>query len=211
MSNYKFSGWRVMDIKKIIIIVVMVFLGIIGFNYYSSAQSEKNRAARIAETEVLRDQLAKVESDKAKQAEIEQQRLEFEAMPEKAQQIIIAKASVPQPEIEYQSFNFEKEDRAKLDEIMGRWGDASSIASRTSRIALPAVVKDMQSIKRELDKLSVTPCLTKAQANLMAAMETEITMYLKFMADSKADISGDMLEVYKAQEQYYLIIKKCTD
>lgn len=200
-----------MDIKKIIIIVVMVFLGIIGFNYYSSTQSEKNRTARIAETEVLRDQLAKAESDKAKQAEVEQQRLEFEAMPEKAQQIIIAKASVPQPEIEYQSFNFEKEDRAKLDEIMGRWGDASSIASRTSRIALPAVVKDMQSIKRELDKLSVTPCLTKAQANLMAAMETEITMYLKFMADSKADISGDMLEVYKAQEQYYLIIKKCTD
>lgn len=200
-----------MDIKKILIIVVMVFLGIIGFNYYSSTQSEKNRAARIAETEVLRDQLAKAESDKAKQAEVEQQRLEFEAMPEKAQQIIIAKASVPQPEIEYQSFNFEKEDRAKLDEIMGRWGDASSIASRTSRIALPAVVKDMQSIKRELDKLSVTPCLTKAQANLMAAMETEITMYLKFMADSKADISGDMLEVYKAQEQYYLIIKKCTD
>lgn len=200
-----------MDIKKIIIIAVIALLGIIGFNYYSSAQSEKNRAARIAETEVLRDQLAKVESDKAKQAEIEQQRLEFEAMPEKAQQIIIAKASVPQPEIEYQSFNFEKEDRAKLDEIMGRWGDASSIASRTSRIALPAVVKDMQSIKRELDKLSVTPCLTKAQANLMAAMESEITMYLKFMADSKADISGDMLEVYKAQEQYYLIIKKCTD
>jgi len=200
-----------MDIKKILIIVVMVFLGIIGFNYYSSTQSEKNRAARIAETEVLRDQLAKAESDKAKQAEVEQQRLEFEAMPEKAQQIIIAKASVPQPEIEYQSFNFEKEDRAKLGEIMGRWGDASSIASRTSRIALPAVVKDMQSIKRELDKLSVTPCLTKAQANLMAAMETEITMYLKFMADSKADISGDMLEVYKAQEQYYLIIKKCTD
>lgn len=189
----------------------MVFLSIIGFNYYSSTQSEKNRAARIAETEVLRDQLAKAESDKAKQAEVEQQRLEFEAMPEKAQQIIIAKASVPQPEIEYQSFNFEKEDRTKLDEIMGRWGDASSIASRTSRIALPAVVKDMQSIKRELDKLSVTPCLTKAQANLMAAMESEITMYLKFMADSKADISGDMLEVYRAQEQYYLIIKKCTD
>ena len=200
-----------MDIKKIVAIAALALLVIISFNYYSSAKSEKNRAARIAETEVLRDQLAKTESDKTKQAEVEQQRLEFEAMPEKAQQIIIAKASVPQPEIEYQSFNFEKEDRAKLDEIMGRWGDASSIASRTSRIALPAIVKDMQSIKRELDKLSVTPCLTKAQANLMAAMESEITMYLRFMSDSKADISGDMLEVYRAQEQYYLIIKRCTD
>lgn len=200
-----------MNIKTMAIAALIVLLGIIGFNYYSSAQSEKNRTARMAETEALRDQIAKVESDKAKQAEVEQQRIEFDAMPEKAQQIIIAKASVPQPEIEYQSFNFEKEDRAKLDEIMGRWGDASSIASRTSRIALPAVVKDMQAIKRELDKLSVTPCLTKAQANLMAAMESEITMYLRFMADSKADISSDMMEVYRAQEQYYLIIKRCTD
>lgn len=199
------------NIKTMAIAALIVLLGIIGFNYYSSTQSEKNRTARIAETEALRDQIAKAESDKAKQAEVEQQRIEFDAMPEKAQQIIIAKASEPQPEIEYQSFNFEKEDRAKLDEIMGRWGDASSIASRTSRIALPAVVKDMQSIKRELDKLSVTPCLTKAQANLMAAMESEITMYLRFMADSKADISSDMMEVYRAQEQYYLIIKRCTD
>ncbi len=199
------------NIKTMAIAALMVLLGIIGFNYYSSAQSEKNRTARMAETEALRDQIAKVESDKAKQAEVEQQRIEFDAMPEKAQQIIIAKASEPQPEMEYQSINFEKEDRAKLDEIMGRWGDASSIASRTSRIALPAVVKDMQAIKRELDKLSVTPCLTKAQANLMAAMESEITMYLRFMADSKADISGDMMEVLKAQEQYYIIIKKCTD
>lgn len=200
-----------MDIKKIITIAVVVFLGIIGFNYYSSAQSEKNRTALVAETEALCVDLAQAESDKVKQAQIQQQKIEFEAMPEKAQQIITAKESGPQPEMEYQNINFEKEDRAKLDEIMGRWNDASAIASRTSRIALPAVVKDMQSIKREVDKLSVTPCLTRAQANLMAAMESEITMYLRFMADSKADISGDMMEVYKAQEQYYLIIKKCTD
>lgn len=199
------------NIKTIVVAVVIALLGIISFNYYSSAQSEKNRSARIAETEALRGQLAKAENDKAKQAEIEQQWVEFEAMPEKAQQIITAKASEPQPEIEYQGINFEKEDRAKLDEIMGRWSDASAIASRTSRIALPAVIKDMQSIKRELDKVSVTPCLTKAQANLMAAMESEITMYLRFMSDSKADISGDMMEVYRAQEQYYIIIKRCTD
>ncbi|MBH0095937.1 hypothetical protein I6E61_05985 [Psychrobacter sp. NZS113] len=200
-----------MEIKKIIIIAVILLLSIIGFNYYNSAQSARKIADRTSETEALRADLAQAENDKVKQAKIQQQQLEFEAMPEKAQQIIAAKESEPQPDIEYQNINFEKEDRAKLDEIMGRWTDASAIASRTSRIALPAVVKDMQSIKREVDKLSVTPCLTRAQANLMAAMESEITMYLKFMSDSKADISGDMMEVYKAQEQYYLIIKKCTD
>lgn len=43
-----------MDIKKIVVIAALVLLAIIGFNYYSSAQSEKARTARMAETEALR-------------------------------------------------------------------------------------------------------------------------------------------------------------
>lgn len=43
-----------MDIKKIVIIAAILLLALIGFNYYSSAQSEKARTARMAETEVLR-------------------------------------------------------------------------------------------------------------------------------------------------------------
>lgn len=43
-----------MDIKKIVAIAALVFLAIIGYNYYSSAQSEKARTARMAETEALR-------------------------------------------------------------------------------------------------------------------------------------------------------------
>lgn len=43
-----------MDIKKIVIIAAILLLALIGFNYYSSAQSEKARTARMAETEALR-------------------------------------------------------------------------------------------------------------------------------------------------------------
>lgn len=43
-----------MDIRKILIIAALALLAIIGFNYYSSAQSEKARAVRVAETEALR-------------------------------------------------------------------------------------------------------------------------------------------------------------
>lgn len=43
-----------MDIKKIVIIAAVVLLALIGFNYYSSAQSEKARTTRMAETEALR-------------------------------------------------------------------------------------------------------------------------------------------------------------
>lgn len=43
-----------MDIKKMVAIAALVLLAIIGYNYYSSAQSEKARNARMAETEALR-------------------------------------------------------------------------------------------------------------------------------------------------------------
>lgn len=43
-----------MDIKKMVAIAALALLAIIGFNYYSSAQSEKARTARMAETEALR-------------------------------------------------------------------------------------------------------------------------------------------------------------
>lgn len=46
-----------MDIKKIVIIAAVVLLALIGFNYYSSAQSAKSVAARTAETEGLRASL----------------------------------------------------------------------------------------------------------------------------------------------------------
>ena len=43
-----------MDIKKILVVAAILLIAIIGYNYYSSAQSEKARAAHMAETEALR-------------------------------------------------------------------------------------------------------------------------------------------------------------
>lgn len=200
-----------MDIKKIMIIAVIVLLGIIGFNYYSSAQSEKARAVRVAETETLRNQIKIKEMDQARNTQIQQDREELEDMPIAAQKIIATKESQPEVGIEYQDINVQKEDRAKLDDIMERWSDASIVASRTSRIALSSVVQDMQSLRREADKLVVTPCLTRAQANLLVGMDSELTGYLKFMADPDASITQDIVGKYEAYAKYYEIVKKCTD
>lgn len=65
-----------MDIKKIVVAAALVLLAIIGYNYYSSAQSEKARAARMAETEALRASIpqpevrrsAPIENDKPEDA-----------------------------------------------------------------------------------------------------------------------------------------------
>ena len=200
-----------MDIKKIVIIVAVLLLAFIGFNYYSSAQSEKARAERMAETEALRSQIKIREMDQARNTQIQQDREELEGMPVAAQEIITAKESQPEAGIEYQDINTQKEDRAKLDDIMERWNDASIVASRTSRIALSNVVQDMQALRREADKLVVTPCLTRAQANLLVGMDSELTGYLKFMADPDASITQDVVGKYEAHAKYYELVKKCTD
>lgn len=200
-----------MDIKKIVVIAALVFLAIIGFNYYSSAQSEKARAVRVAETEALRNQIKIREIDQARNTQIQQDREELEGMPVAAQEIITAKESQSETGIEYEDINTQKEDRAKLDDIMERWNDASIVASRTSRIALSNVVQDMQALRREADKLVVTPCLTRAQANLLVGMDSELTGYLKFMSDSDASITQDIVGKYEAHAKYYELVKKCTD
>ncbi len=200
-----------MDIKKIVVIAALVFLAIIGYNYYSSAQSEKARAVRVAETEALRNQIKIREIDQARNTQIQQDREELEGMPIAAQEIITAKESQSETGIEYEDINTQKEDRAKLDDIMERWNDASIVASRTSRIALSNVVQDMQALRREADKLVVTPCLTRAQANLLVGMDSELTGYLKFMSDSDASITQDIVGKYEAHAKYYELVKKCTD
>ncbi|AAZ18879.1 hypothetical protein Psyc_1026 [Psychrobacter arcticus 273-4] len=200
-----------MDIKKILIIAAIVLLAFIGFNYYSSAQSQKARAVRVAETEALRNQIKIREIDQARNTQIQQDREELEGMPVAAQKIIATKESQTEGGVEYQDINAQTEDRAKLDDVMDRWSDASILASRTSRIALSNVVQDMQSLRREADKLVVTPCLTRAQANLLVGMDSELTGYLKFMADSDASITQDIVGKYEAFAKYYEIVKKCTD
>ena len=200
-----------MDIKKIVAVAALVFLAIIGYNYYSSAQSEKARTARIAETEAMKSRLVQAEIEKANKVEAEKSRIELEAMPEKAQKIIADKEAEFQPDTQYTSIDLEKEDRTKLDEIMHRWSDASIVAGSTARIALSPAVKDLQSIRREAEKLIVTPCLTRAQANMLVGMDAEILGYIKFMGDAKADITKDMIDKYEAHAKYFEIIKKCTD
>jgi len=200
-----------MDIKKMVAIAALVLLAIIGYNYYSSAQSDKARTARMAETEALRNQIKIREIDQARNTQIQQDREELEGMPVAAQEIITAKESQSETGIEYEDINTQKEDRAKLDDIMERWNDASIVASRTSRIALSNVVQDMQALRREADKLVVTPCLTRAQANLLVGMDSELAGYLKFMADPDASITQDVVGKYEAHAKYYELVKKCTD
>lgn len=204
-------GDMAVNIKIIITLIFVLLVGFIGYNNYSSHQKKESAAARAAETEALRNQIKIREIDQARNTQIQQDREELEGMPVAAQKIITTKESQTEGGVEYQDINAQIEDRAKLDDVMDRWNDVSIVASRTSKIALSGVVQDMQSLRREADKLVVTPCLTRAQANLLVGMDSELTGYLKFMADSDASITQDIVGKYEAFAKYYEVVKKCTD
>ncbi|WP_350557594.1 hypothetical protein [Psychrobacter sp. CAL346-MNA-CIBAN-0220] len=103
-----------------------------------------------------------------------------------------------------------EESLAKLNNITNRWEHNSEAVSKAPKAKLPAAIKDMQSLRREANKLGVTPCLTSAQNNLLVAMDSEIAGYLKLMADDDAVITTDINRVYQAITKYHEIVEKCA-
>lgn len=69
------------------------------------------------------------------------------------------------------------------ERIEKRWNDTTQLASATARIALPAVVADMQAQRRELDEADVGECLKPATTMLALGMDETIALYFAFMGE----------------------------
>jgi hypothetical protein len=81
-------------------------------------------------------------------------------------------------------------DRA-LDDVLVRWQDASKVASTTGRIALSTPVSNLQTIRRDAERLTVSPCMDSAKAMLVTSMASTIEGYLFFMQNTAQ--LGDMM------------------
>lgn len=68
-----------------------------------------------------------------------------------------------------------------LDSLLSRWDDAVKIAGTTGRIAMSGPVSTLQSIRREAEALTVSPCMDTAKALLLASMQHSIDGFLTFM------------------------------
>ncbi len=104
----------------------------------------------------------------------------------------------------------ERQARAKLDDLKERWEANSMVASRTSRIALAPIVKDMQAFEREVKAIEVTPCLEDAKASLLKAIQVEFLAYLSFMEDSDATLEAEMTLKYEALSKYSKKVMECA-
>lgn len=103
---------------------------------------------------------------------------------------------------------FEANDKGadQLNTIENRWDDAHTLASSTARIALATPVSELQNIKRDLDKLEVSKCLTPAKEALSSYMNSNIANFLSFMADSDSTDFNPNKKII----EYFSIKTKCT-
>lgn len=207
-----------MDIKKIVIIAAVLLLAFIGFNYYSSAQSEKTRAVRMAETEALRASNA--------------QRAALDPKPApKAMAVSTPVASQPQDTAvdpmpvasDSELFNVNPmpvvsgkqqmvADKAKMDNALLRWNDALKVAASTPRIHLTQEIKNLQAIKLEVINMGVAPCMTASKTHLANAMTIFIDGLLEFKSNT---IIGEFLfrdyakKANRDMERYSIISNQC--
>lgn len=206
-----------MDIKKIVVIAALVFLAIIGYNYYSSAQSEKARTARMAETEALKASIPQPvapQSITTKAPVLEQQPKAVVTEP-----ISVASDDElfgnPKPAIAKVDTVKKAqliEDKAKLDNALLRWNDAMKIALTTPRIHLGDKIENLQAIKLEVLSMSLSACMNEPRNRLANAMSIFIDGLLEFK--SNTDIGVFLFEDYakKANKDmglYQVISNQC--
>lgn len=182
-----------MDIKKIVIIAAIVLLTIIGFNYYSSAQSEKVRAARAAETEALK---ASIPQPIVRQPTV----VVKTPISTQSQEVVIKPMSVASddelfgnPKSMIAQVDTAKKaaltaDKAKLDNALLRWNDAMKIAMTTPRIHLGEKIEDLQAIKLEVLSMNLSPCMDEPRNRLSNAMSVFIDGLLEFKSNTNIGV-----------------------
>lgn len=142
------------------IILLVLVATVVGAWQYNEHKAEKKRLARA---ELQRQQEGQARQAEEARRESERQQLEKRLIEEKQRRDALASAN------------------QALDSLLGRWDDAVKLASNTSRIALSGPVTTLQSIKREAERLTVSPCMDQAKRLLLKSMESTTEGFLEFM------------------------------
>lgn len=182
-----------MDIKKIVAVAALVFLAIIGYNYYSSAQSEKARAARSVETKSLKASIPQPTTTKAIATQTPVLEQQQEAVVTEPISVASDDELFGNPKPAIAKVDTVKkaqliEDKAKLDNALLRWNDAMKIALTTPRIHLGDKIENLQAIKLEVLSMNLSPCMNEPRNRLANAMSIFIDGLLEFKSNTNIGV-----------------------
>lgn len=138
------------------VILLVVIAGVSAAWLYSEHRAEKRRVAMQIEQD-------RRDAEERSKREAERKELEKRQQEEQAQQDALSEAN------------------KKLDALLVRWNDAQTLAGTTGRIALAQPVAALQAIRRDVDELTVSPCLDEAKAHLLESMARTIEGFIAFM------------------------------
>lgn len=72
----------------------------------------------------------------------------------------------------------------KLNDIAERFNDLNRVAAGTARIALPPVIQQMQTLRREVAAITPHQCLRPGAASMASGISEMVNGYLAFMQTS---------------------------
>ncbi len=194
-----------MNIKALIAIVVVAFLALFGYNYYSSKKTEKQRLAMQAESDRIKAETASL---KAKQ--------EAPSVTPNKSAIPVA---APAGNNGSQSAGVDGSDasaavqsgRLKLQDIDDRFKQISVQAANADKAALSPLIQKMQSIVSEARNLQIPSCLETARTHLITGIEHRIAFFTAAMNDPNPHYINTDLEIKMAEEltEYKRAAEKC--
>lgn len=99
-------------------------------------------------------------------------------------QVIIDQTQVVVKETETALANCKTEALAyqdAIEPITDEWADMLKVTEKTARMALAGQINELQSVKREADKVKPPSCAQEAHDHLIRSMEYSIDAYLAFL------------------------------
>lgn len=168
----RFGQRGALPIVVVVLLALVLVMAATIFGMESRKSDQRKEAARQAQME--RDARDKAARDNQRRAQTEREALE------KA-------AAAKTPDVLSSSLK-------AVDDVMARWTDAVKVADSTSRGSLSGPLLQLQAVRREARDLTVPPCLTTGQAELVKGMDLTIQGFLDFMGN-KGDLASKLAQI----------------
>lgn len=148
------AGSRTEQQGYVVWVILLVLLGtVVGAWRYSVSREENKKSQQLAAEQLVADQ----------RKGAERKELEKRLSEGKAQQDSLKAAA------------------KSVDDLLARWDDALKVASSSSRVSLSGPVTLLQDTRREVEQLTLPPCMDQAKASLVASMNSTIQGFVVFM------------------------------
>lgn len=179
-----------MKLKYISIGALVVILAL----FYSANEKNKASAERIKQAEIAHQQkMQKAKDDANATVKAQQEKVEIDSKIKELQSKLTMDYSEAKQIVESEKLTLA--DKKYYADISSKWSDAVRVAASTGRISLAQPVKDLQTIRRELDsKQAKGDCEKALKQNLFKAYDYNIDGFINFMQsnESMSNVYSDL-------------------